>query len=271
MCGTSLLTDPPPAAHDSVPLWSSVSLQAPSTTAEEAPLGSAPAAPTSASPAAVPLPRRSGALKAVAGVLAAVVLVGGLIAVASGGGDEEVAADPVTTLRSSTTSRPTVGTRVERNEASATSPPPVATTPAPPPPPTAPPTPPPVVTTLAPPLVGDLAIPGVAMVRPPCDGSYIVSIGSWLTSDRTPPAENIGGQLSRAPGTRYFRTDQSCTSLRQVMPDGAYIYVVVFGPYPDLVSACAQLSTARAIEPSAFVRRLTNTPDGAPLENEICG
>lgn len=109
------------------------------------------------------------------------------------------------------------------------------------------------------------------MVQPSCDGSFIVSVGSF------PP--DTPGQILTAleqfPGTNYLRTDQTCSSLRAEFPDtagswaGKPIYMVVFGPYASLSDACSQQTIARANQPDAYAKMLESSAE--PNNENPCG
>lgn len=106
---------------------------------------------------------------------------------------------------------------------------------------------------------GDLAVPGVPMQRPPCDGSYITILASPIGDQAT--GAGVGAVLDQYPGSHYLRTDQSCSSLSQDA-DGEPIYVIFFGPFAFDSDACA----ARADGPEgAYARQLSNDlgPDHA--------
>lgn len=101
-------------------------------------------------------------------------------------------------------------------------------------------------------MPGDLAVPGVPMQRPPCDGSFITILASAIGDQATGPG--IAAVLDTYPGANYLRTDQSCRSLSQDA-DGDPIYVVFFGPFAFASDACA----ARADGPAdAYARELSD-------------
>lgn len=133
---------------------------------------------------------------------------------------------------------------------------PVATLPPAPPPTAAPtPTPPPppvVVPTTAP---GDLAIAGMPMSRPPCDGGFVVALGSFGPDQ---PGK-IREVITEHPGSTYLRTTDTCTSLRWYFPDSDIpIYMVVYGPYATAWEACGVRDDVRARVPDTYVRALDN-------------
>ncbi|MFB9302087.1 serine/threonine-protein kinase [Kibdelosporangium philippinense] len=93
-----------------------------------------------------------------------------------------------------------------------------------------------------------------APTNPPCDGTFIVIVGSAVTpanytSDlRQFLAENVGAKYLHAPTT-------GCSSLRTHI-DGTEIYSVYYGPFPDKNTACAKRNS---VGRDSFVRRLDNS------------
>ena len=99
---------------------------------------------------------------------------------------------------------------------------------------------------------GDLAVPGRAMQRPPCDGSFITVLASPIGDQAT--AAGMAAVLDQYPGSNYLRTDQTCPSLSP-SSGGEPIYVVFYGPFAFDSDACA----ARADGPDgAYARQLSD-------------
>lgn len=90
-----------------------------------------------------------------------------------------------------------------------------------------------------------------AMSTPPCDGSYVVLLGSAITPDRY--RADVQRFLDAHPGAHYLHTPSTgCGSLRQRV-NGADVYAVYFGPFATADAACARRSSG------AYVKRLDNT------------
>lgn len=66
----------------------------------------------------------------------------------------------------------------------------------------------------------------IPLSHPPCDGSGVVIVGSVTTPGLY--KQGVQNYLDSHPGASYLRTDQSCTSLRQVSDEGNPIYAVYF-------------------------------------------
>lgn len=168
-----------------------------------------------------------------------------------GVGTAPPSAQPTTTLaQPSTTTTPTTA-------------PPTAPTSAP----TSAPTTPPPPVTAAPgagddAVPGDLGVPGRAMQRPPCDGSFITVLASPIGDQAT--AAGVAALLDQYPGSNYLRTDQTCTSLSP-SSGGEPIYVVFYGPFAFDSDACA----ARTDGPDgAYARELSD--DVGPDHSVTC-
>lgn len=93
------------------------------------------------------------------------------------------------------------------------------------------------------PVVNTLGLP-TPESNLPCDGSYVVIVGSAVTPGRY--AQEVAWLLSATPGTRYLRTSGSCGSFSQRTRSGALVYAVYLGPFPTLAEACAARSRAPA-------------------------
>jgi len=97
---------------------------------------------------------------------------------------------------------------------------------------------------------------GVPMTSPPCDGTWVVIVGS--ATDPASYAEDVSQLLGIDPQVKYVLTEGACSSLRQRTDEGNQIYAAYLGPYPDQKSACT-LSTG--IGGGVYVKRLdTTTP-----------
>ncbi|MFI7673074.1 serine/threonine-protein kinase [Actinophytocola sp. NPDC049390] len=109
----------------------------------------------------------------------------------------------------------------------------------------------------------ELAV-SVPISTPDCDGSYIVIVGSAVNPDEYP--QDVQAFLDAKPGAGYLHAPSTgCGSLRQRI-DGADIYSVYYGPFPDEAEACARRTTEGG---DAFVRRLDNT--SSPEKAVSCG
>ncbi|MEU0794368.1 protein kinase [Amycolatopsis sp. NPDC005961] len=96
-----------------------------------------------------------------------------------------------------------------------------------------------------------------AMSTPPCDGSYVVVLGSAITPARY--RADVQRLLDTHPGARYLHTPTTgCGSLRQQV-NGADVYAVFDGPFTAKESACARRGG------SAYVKRLDNTTSPAQV------
>lgn len=182
---------------------------------------------------------------ALAGVVAFMLLL--VVAFNAFGGGTGETEDPIAAATTTTTAaeaRSTTTTNVSTTAASTTSPSTTAT------PTTVPPT-------TAPDSVpeGDLGIEGHEMVAPPCDDVYITVLFSAIQPDAY--EQQVSSRLDAHPGSRYLRTDQSCSSLRQSI-NGNPIYAVFLGPFDTADEACDSLA-----DDSSYVRLLSNTtPSG---------
>lgn len=195
-----------------------------------------------------------------------VFLVGVVVWViaSSGDGDDDAAPiGPQITSGATSTEQPTTS---GGGTAAATSPPTTSPTPLPstsPAPSTTPTTAPPTTPTTSPPVTaapgagddavpGDLGIPGRAMLRPSCDGSFITVLASPIGDQAT--AAGVEAVLEQYPGSSYLRTDQTCPSLNP-SSDGRPIYVIFLGPFAFDSDAC----TARSEGPEgAYARQLSD-------------
>lgn len=239
--------------------------------------------PTSMVPPPPPASGRSGGRgKLIAAVAAVLALLGvGVVAAASlgSGGDgtatgsdtrsvtepapttaqpTTVAPPAPTTTITPTTAAPTTAAAPTTTVVATTQPQPAPqAVPATQPPPA---TPAPAVSTTVP---GDLGL-AVAMRRPECDGQAITIVSSAI--DPAQYVAEVREKLDAYPGSAYLKTSETCPSLRAEMPDGSDIYVVYFGPFVDVSTACA----ARTAGPrDAYVKILTFD---LPFDHEVsCG
>ena len=104
---------------------------------------------------------------------------------------------------------------------------------------------------------GDLGVPGRAMQRPACDGSFITVLASPIGGQAT--AASLAAVLDTYPGSNYLRTDETCPSLTP-SSGGEPIYVVFLGPFSIDSDACA----ARSNGPDgSYARQLSDdlSPD----------
>jgi serine/threonine protein kinase len=101
--------------------------------------------------------------------------------------------------------------------------------------------------------------------NPPCDGSYVVIIGSAVNAANQ--ASDIRKFLAANPGAKYMHAlSTGCSSLQTHFKGGVEIYAAYFGPYTGRTSAC----TKRAlVGGDSFVRRLDNT--SSPDQAVSCG
>jgi serine/threonine-protein kinase len=100
--------------------------------------------------------------------------------------------------------------------------------------------------------------------NPPCDGEYIVIVGSAVNPQEYP--DDVQSYLDEHPGSKYLHAPTTgCTSLRHQL-NGADIYSVYLGPFPDRTTACAKRTT---VGNDSFVRRLDNT--SSPNNAVTCG
>lgn len=94
----------------------------------------------------------------------------------------------------------------------------------------------------------------VPLSTPACDGRYIVIVGSAVNPQQY--RRDVQAHLDAHPGARYLHAPTTgCQSLRHQL-DGADIYSVYLGPFPDKTTACEQHATAGG---DSFVRVLDNT------------
>jgi hypothetical protein len=89
-------------------------------------------------------------------------------------------------------------------------------------------------------LPGDLGL-AEPIQRPACDGSGIVVLFSAVDADGYARLPDV---LAANPGSRYLRTDNSCPSLRQRMPDGSVIYAVYEYAGRSVGDVCAAVRRA---------------------------
>ncbi|MGY1771367.1 hypothetical protein [Blastococcus sp. SYSU D00813] len=94
-----------------------------------------------------------------------------------------------------------------------------------------------------------------APVVPPCDGSFVLVVGSVTTP--VGYQEAVVRLLEATPGARWFTTEGTCGSLRGRSDDGTLIHTVYLGPFP---TAEAALASCPAGPPDAYAKRLD---DGA--------
>lgn len=102
---------------------------------------------------------------------------------------------------------------------------------------------------------GDLGL-RIPMTRPACDGTGIVVLASLINPGQY--ARDVARALDAHPGAAYLRTDQSCPSLRQAMPDGAAIYAVYRVAGPTRSDVCAAVHAAGG---DAYGKWLDTTSD----------
>ena len=110
---------------------------------------------------------------------------------------------------------------------------------------------------------GDLGVNGVAITRPPCDGSFITIVRS-VSGELSRVRDSVAAALNQFGYSSYLRTDQTCPSLRQSR-DGQPLYVVYLGPFPDLESACVQRTRVAG---DAYVKALSSTM--SPDDQIVC-
>lgn len=109
----------------------------------------------------------------------------------------------------------------------------------------------------------DLAVT-VPLSTPDCDGGYIVIVGSAVNPDEY--QQDVQAYLDANPDAEYLHAPSTgCGSLRKRL-DGADIYSVYYGPFPDEDEACARRESEGG---DAFVRRLDNT--SSPKQAVSCG
>ena len=114
------------------------------------------------------------------------------------------------------------------------------------------------------PPAADLGV-STPISEPPCDGGYIVVVGSAVAQDRY--ADDIQRFLDDHPGAKYLHAvSTGCSSLRKIYDDGTEIYAAYLGPYASQEDACAEKDAAGG---GAFVRILDNTTP--PEEVVSCG
>lgn len=89
-------------------------------------------------------------------------------------------------------------------------------------------------------LPGDLGLAD-PIQRPACDGSGIVVLFSAVDADGY---ARLPAVLAANPGALYLRTDNSCPSLRQRMPDGSVIYAVYRYAGRSVGEVCAAVRRA---------------------------
>jgi serine/threonine-protein kinase len=90
-----------------------------------------------------------------------------------------------------------------------------------------------------------------APVVPPCDGSYVLIVGSVTTPVGHQAA--LAGLLDATPGARWFTTEGTCGSLRDRSDAGTLIHTVYLGPFPTVEAA---LGSCGAGPPDAYAKRL---------------
>jgi serine/threonine-protein kinase len=109
----------------------------------------------------------------------------------------------------------------------------------------------------------DLSV-SVPLSTPACDGSYIVIVGSAINENDY--QRTVQAFLDTHPGTQYLHAPSTgCRSLRHQV-EGADIYSVYHGPFPDEETAC---DTRVDVGGDSFVRRLDNT--STPENAVSCG
>ena len=105
----------------------------------------------------------------------------------------------------------------------------------------------------------DLSL-SVSVSTPPCDGSYIVIVGSAVNPKQY--QDSVQKFLDENPGAKYLHAPSTgCSSLRQQYK-GNDIYSVYYGPFANKGKACDKRDT---VGKDSFVRRLddTSTPERA--------
>jgi serine/threonine-protein kinase len=96
----------------------------------------------------------------------------------------------------------------------------------------------------------------IPVTKPPCDGGYILIVGSAVTPDTY--AKSVQEFLNLYPDTKYLHAPSTgCSSLRaRYNNTNADIYSVYYGPFPGKQAACDQKAATGG---DSFVRRLDNT------------
>ncbi len=104
-----------------------------------------------------------------------------------------------------------------------------------------------------------------APVVPPCDGSYVLVVGSVTTP--VGYQEAVVRLLEATPGARWFTTEGTCGSLRERSEGGTLIHTVYLGPFPTAEAALASCAAGPA---DAYAKRLD---DGAAAAGGVvtCG
>lgn len=98
------------------------------------------------------------------------------------------------------------------------------------------------------------------MTIPDCDGTGIVVLGNATQPGSY--AVEIQSYLDKFPGARYLRTDQSCSSLRQVSDSGTAIYAVYRPSGTTRAEVCADVRTAGG---NAYGKWLDTSTDPSSL------
>ncbi len=109
----------------------------------------------------------------------------------------------------------------------------------------------PTVATTTTAAAGDLGLP-TAMQQPPCDDAHITIVASAI--DPASYAATVSAALASFPGSNYL-ISTNCPSLRQDL-DGNEIYVIYFGPFPQVQDACDARASGG---PDSYVRTLSQT------------
>lgn len=106
------------------------------------------------------------------------------------------------------------------------------------------------------PTVDALGLKGMEL-NPPCDGKFVVIVGSAVTPGRY--AADVARLLSTAPGAHYLETARSCGVFADHTASGALIYAIYLGPYGTLGDACAARARTGV---GAVVQQLNPQPSG---------
>jgi serine/threonine-protein kinase len=115
-------------------------------------------------------------------------------------------------------------------------------------------------TPVPPPISGDLDL-NRPLRRPPCDGRFIVVVGSAIDPVLYRP--DVAALLNTHPGASYLLAEDSCPSLRARTAEGDSIYAVYLGPFTRQEEACA---SRRAVGGDSYVRVLD---DGTPADGLV--
>ncbi|RBY82643.1 hypothetical protein [Blastococcus sp. TF02A-26] len=105
-----------------------------------------------------------------------------------------------------------------------------------------------------------------APVVPPCDGSYVLIVGSVTTPIGYQDA--VVRLLDATPGAQWFTTEGTCGSLRDRSDGGTLIHTVYLGPFPTAEAALASCAAGPA---DAYAKRLDDGTGGADDGVVTCG